>query len=236
MPATTHAEPRSPLYEWHRAHGAVFTNIDGWNVPSYYSSAANELAAARSGAGLTDLSSFAKTRVQGQGGSTLPPDVVGAATAIRSVSVLAGAGQTLACRLRLDHLLILAGPEVAQPAESFKSTIAPLRDNPAIVITDVTSAYAGFCLTGPQTLAILRKLTAFDVSSTGLPPATCAETSLAGVWALLIHPPNRPLTSVRVYVAWELGEYVWGSLLEAGRILGLTPMGLDAWRSLEASG
>ena len=56
-----------------------------------------------------------------------------------------------------------------------------------------------------------------------------AETSLAGAHALLVHPPaGSSPPSVRVYVAWDLAEYVWERLVETGRHRGLMPLGHDA--------
>ena len=46
----------SPLTAWHIDHGAVMTTIDGAEVPLHYADANAEITAARTGAGLIDLS------------------------------------------------------------------------------------------------------------------------------------------------------------------------------------
>lgn len=49
----------SPLTAWHAENGAVMTTIDGAEVPLRYANADAEVSAARSGAGLIDLSCLA---------------------------------------------------------------------------------------------------------------------------------------------------------------------------------
>jgi glycine cleavage system aminomethyltransferase T len=87
----------------------------------------------------------------------------------------------------------------------------------------MTSALACFALVGPWLDEFLRRLTE-------LTPAInfCAETAFAGVEALLVRPGACALPTLWVYVAWELGEYVWERIIEAGRDIPVTAIGLDA--------
>jgi glycine cleavage system aminomethyltransferase T len=97
---------------------------------------------------------------------------------------------------------------------------------------DSTSEYAGFSLVGPRVDDLLRGLTPLDITAAGLPMNSCAETGLAGVHALLVRAPELAVPSVRIYVGWDLGEYVWQELLEVGGQYGIHPLGIDAWKSL----
>jgi glycine cleavage system aminomethyltransferase T len=90
------------------------------------------------------------------------------------------------------------------------------------------STYAGFELVGPRLEELLRRLTHLDVRPAALPTDSAVGTALAGVEALLEQPNGRSLPALRVYVTWDLGEYVWERLLEAGRDLPITPVGLEA--------
>jgi sarcosine oxidase gamma subunit len=80
---------------------------------------------------------------------------------------------------------------------------------------------------GPRLEEVLRRLTQLDIRPAALPEGSCAETALAGVEALLVRPAGLALPSVRVYVAWDLGEYVWERLLDAGRGGLMAPVGLE---------
>ena len=47
---------RTPLYDWHVAHGARMVDFAGWDMPIQYTSIIDEHAAVRTGAGLFDIS------------------------------------------------------------------------------------------------------------------------------------------------------------------------------------
>jgi glycine cleavage system aminomethyltransferase T len=214
MPDTRSPLARTPLHAWHAAHGARLVERSGWHVVSAYSTPEREAEAARAGLGLADVSASTKLSLRGP---------VSTALALRGVALLPG--PVLACRLTEDHLLLLGTtPDVAHLAERAES----LHGGQAVRQLDVTSAYAGFCLVGPRGEEILRRLTQLDVRAAHLPPNACAETALAGVEALLVRSADLSPPAVRIYVSWDVGEYVWERLLEAGRGHGLTPLGLDA--------
>jgi sarcosine oxidase subunit alpha len=217
MPDTLAPVARTPLHHWHQAHGARFVDRDGWQVVAAYSSAEPEAAAARAGLGLADVSAFAKISLRGPGVRAAFPTLAPGRVALPGESVLA-------CRLTDDHVLLLAPAPVVPP------TMQRLAESHhgAVVRTDVTSAYAGFEAVGPGLEGVLCRLTHLDVRSAALPSDSCAETALAGVEALLVRHDRGPLPALRVYVTWDLGEYVWGRMLEAGSDMPVTPLGLEA--------
>jgi heterotetrameric sarcosine oxidase gamma subunit len=214
MPDARPPVARTPLHHWHAAHGARFTDRDGWQVVAAYGGAEREAEAPRAGLALADVSAFAKVSLRGPGVSALVERLAPAL-----------AGTALACRLTQDHVLVLSNG-------SQLSTISyqPDRagDGGRVIRTDVTSAYAGFAVVGPLWEELLRKLTHLDLRPASFPVNSCAETALAGVEALLVRTGELSVPSVRVYVAWDLAGYVWERLIEAGRDLAITPLGLDA--------
>ncbi len=228
QPMTTSASvlARTPLHHWHAAHQAQFAERDGWQVVTTYAESAREPTAMRTGLAIADISALAKFSLLGKGLADVLPTVVRdpAALQVRGVSRLATDEEVLACRLTAEHLLLLAATTDARP-------LASSPPSSAIVSTDVTSAYAGFCLLGAPWEEVLRRVTHLDVAA-ALPENACAETNLAGVPALLVRVAEFSLPSVRVYVAWDLGEDVWERLVEAGRNWGLIPVGLDCLAQL----
>jgi sarcosine oxidase subunit alpha len=221
MPSTTpFAVHRSPLHHWHVARGARFAECDGWQVPLAYADPRDEVGAARSGVGLADVSPFAKLSLRGPG----VPALAAALGNLAPRRVLPVAGG-LACRLSEQCLYLLA-------SSTSKASLAQRIASPAeIEQIDVTSAYAGFVVIGQNVEPLIRRLTAFDVSISAFPDGACAETELAGVRALLVRPA-RAVPEIAVYVAWDVGEYVWESILHAGRDLGIVPVGWEAMISL----
>ncbi len=220
----TSPRAHSPIDPWHRAHGARFRTSDGWELPVAYAGVEREVAAVRSGCGLADLSAFAKWRVVGRG----TPDAVEAlgATTARRMHGVAKVHGFLACRLADDTLLLLG--------DSTDSSVpAPLTSLPAgtsVVLAEATFALAGFCLAGPFADQLLPKLTSLDPAA--LPSGACAETAVGGVAALLLRTDELTVPSLRVCIARDLAEYLWGRLHEAGRGVGLVPIGLDAFAVL----
>jgi len=216
MPAGTPSPVRrSPLYHWHLARGARFVEMDGWQLPLSYTDPRQETEAARNGLGLADVSPLAKLSLRG-------PGVAAVAVALgnvgpRSVSKIEAG---LACRLTEDCLFLLAGSTrlagFVEPSSSAQ-----------IVRTDITSAYAGFTLVGKCVEALVGRLSSFNVGSQAFPEGSCAETELASVHALLVRPAGRFTPEIGVYVAWDLGEYVWEVLWGAGRDLSIVPVGLE---------
>jgi heterotetrameric sarcosine oxidase gamma subunit len=231
MAMTSPPLARTPLYHWQAAHGARFVTSDGWQIPEVYSTVEQETAAANGGVALADISAFAKVSLLGQGVSVLTAPLLGDGQTLppRSVARFEAGGEALACRLRVDHLFLLA---TSTSTDALDKRLASLLQQYPIIAKNVTSAFAGFGLAGPHTGEVLRCLTSLDVSPSALPSGSCAETSLAGIQALLVSPPRSKLGVMHVYVAWDLGEYLWGRLLEAGERHQVAPMGLKAWRAV----
>ena len=213
---------RTPLHPWHAAHGARFAERDGWQVVADYGGGEREAEAARSGLGLADVSAFAKLSLRGPGVSALARALAqdGAALSPRGVAALSP-GPALACRLTEDHLLLLAS---SMAPAALDQRLAGLADGRALVKTDATSALAGFRVLGPHWEEFLGRLTHFDLRPASFPVNACAETALASVEALLV----RAASALQIHVGWDVAEYVWERLLEAGRPGQITPVGLEA--------
>ncbi len=239
MAVLSSPQARTPLHHWHAARGACFVESDGWLVPQAYAGVDEEAVAASQNVGLADISAFAKISLLGREVAALAEDLfaVGHAATLRSVTTFDANGPVLACRLTADHLLLLTLSTNPKALEDRLSALVPKlpfgnERGQAVVQQDMTSAYAGFCLIGPKSEDVLQHLTALDVALAVLPPGSCAETSLAGVAAVLVRPPDLAISAVLVYVSWDLAEYIWQRLLEAGRSAGILPIGLAAWRRL----
>jgi glycine cleavage system aminomethyltransferase T len=217
---------RTPLHHWHAAHGARFLERDGWQVPAAYAGVEQELAAARTGLALADVSAFAKVSLLGPGVAEAAHHLagIGHAARPRATAPLHRGGPGLACRLTAEHLLLLASTTAPLP---LRETLAHLRPPLSPVQRDVTSAYAQFWLLGVRIDEVLRTLTSLAPAALAA-PGTCAETNLAGVHALLV--PSRELTvpSLRVGVSWELGEFIWETLIGERRDPAIVPCGLEA--------
>jgi glycine cleavage system aminomethyltransferase T len=224
------AAARTPLDDWHVTHAARMTQEEGWLIAESYAPVEDELAVIRSGLALADLSAFAKISLLGAGVETAARLLIGDDSPLIPLRVARfnAFGSGMACRLTEDHLLVL--PEAINAA-GLVERLDTARAGTSIIRHDVTSAFAGFGLTGPGIASILASLTALDPSA--LAPGFCAETNLAGMHALFVRPPE--VNQLQIYVAWDLGEYAWERLLESGRAVGVTAVGSAAWKTIKRS-
>src|SRR5438128_34124 len=118
---------RTPLYHWHERNGARMGEWDGWQVAEVFTDIEKELAAAKKGLAIADISAFPKINFLGAGipdvtqkltgdGRAGQPLGVGAATADPSV---------LACRLKEDQLLVMALTTSRAGLEKLAATLGP---------------------------------------------------------------------------------------------------------------
>ncbi len=63
--AATPQLDRTPLYDWHVAHGGRMVDFSGWSMPVQYTSIVEEHQAARSAVGLFDISHMGRLLVDG---------------------------------------------------------------------------------------------------------------------------------------------------------------------------
>jgi glycine cleavage system aminomethyltransferase T len=214
------ARRRTPLHYWHRARARAFTERHGWEVPLVYSEVPQEIGRIRQGLALADVSHLCKTRYRGQAVREVARHYAGsdALDRLGTAANLEAIRPGLGCRLAADHLLLLAETEGdAEPADF----------SAGLIRVDATSALACFQILGPEVDRFLARLVALD-PRTHLSLGSCTETALANLYALLIRLPRPAESSVAIGVGWDVAEYVWGRLLEAGREWGIGPVGQEA--------
>src|SRR5262249_35687480 len=64
-PSAVEPARRTPLYDWHVAHGARMVDFAGWDMPVQYSSITEEHQALRTAAGLFDISHMGRLSFAG---------------------------------------------------------------------------------------------------------------------------------------------------------------------------
>lgn len=67
MSISTPGVLRTPLYDWHVAHGARMVEFAGWAMPVQYTSILEEHHATRNAGGITDISHMGRLRFEGPG-------------------------------------------------------------------------------------------------------------------------------------------------------------------------
>jgi 4-methylaminobutanoate oxidase (formaldehyde-forming) len=251
----------SPVYEWHKAHGAVFGEKASWERVNYYQSNQGDDALRPNGwagknwsnsvqvehkltreiAGIFDESSFAKFKVAGdRAGEFL--------NLVCANNVVRGEGRTIytqalgtkggieadytVTQLSNTDFMIITGTAFATHDIQWLRKKQREHSYLDVTITDITSDLAVFGIWGPKARDILAQVTRTSLTNENFPFMTSKEIEIAGI----------NLRATRITYVGELGWElyipvvdalkVWEALIAAGEAFGAKPCGYRAIESL----
>ena len=248
---------QSPLHERLEAHGACFGETAGWEranwfVPqdelkngvkpeyaytwarqNWFAYAAGEHQAVREQAGLFDMSSFAKYRVEGRDAEAVLQKVCANNIAVEPGRIVytqwlnAHGGieaDLTVTRLSETVFLVVSGAACAVRDMAWLRRNIP--DDAHCVATDITSAEACLCVMGPNARSILQSRTAADLSNEAFPFATARdiEFGLTRVRAHRISYVGE--LGWEIYVPGDMARHVFDEILDAGSGNGLRLCGM----------
>jgi len=243
---------RSPLHDWHVAHGGELIEAGPWlrawwyrwAGPTVASAYIEEMRLVRTAVGIADASTLGKIDVQGPDSAEFLSRVytnnfanlqVGRA---RYGVMLADDGTVFddgsTTRLAETRYFMTtttaAGAEVMSWIEFLLQTAwTDLRVN----VTSVTDEWAAMAVAGPKARAALElALPGKDLSNTRLPYMGCLEVEMDGVPLRLIRLSFSGELAYEVYVPASYGIALWEHILSAAAPLGIRPFGLEAVASL----
>ena len=217
MTATVQPVRRTALYRKHLSLGAAMTNFHGWQVAAQFSAPEDEARLAREAAGLADVGWMGKLEVQG----------------LWAEAPAIGFGSRSLWPLARGRWLATYRPEERDAATDEIQALASR--NPCARLTDVTSVFAAFQLSGPRSREVLRRVTSLDLSDSSLPEGACAQAGLAHVHTIFLRRDAGGFPCFWLLAAREFGEFTWDALMHAGRKFGIVPIGLAALRKMEPS-
>ncbi|MBK8960701.1 MAG: (2Fe-2S)-binding protein [Proteobacteria bacterium] len=240
---------RTPMHDWHLAHGARMMPAGSWHRPAYYgeasstaAAAAREAAAVHQRVGLIDVSTLGKIEVRG-------PD---AAQFLERIYTFRYAKQPLG-RLRYvlmtDEAGIISDDGIAARfAEDFFYVTATTTGVDAVYrqmlrwqaqwqlevdLIHVTSAWAAINVAGPAARELLAPLVnGVDLSATAFGFSECREGLVGGLAARLMRVGFVGELGWEVHVPAHHGDALWRLLMARGAELGVTPVGIEAQRLL----
>lgn len=245
-----------PAYEMQKAMGGVFGLNYGWEHPlwfadrpdvaetngftrqNWFAPVGREARMLRQTAGIIDISNFAKYFVKGPGAADWlnavfanhMPKAVGRSCLTPLIGVKGGiAGDFTVTRLADDAFMIIGGGAAERYHQRFWNAV-PL---PAgTTFESRTDTMCGFNVAGPQSRALLAKLTDADLSNDAFPFLRSQQITVAGVDVVALR------VSFTGDLGWELHcaqadqLQLYEALLAAGRDLGAGPVGSRALMSL----
>ena len=248
--ATARGVRRSPFHAHLAQRGAVFGELAGWERanwfardgqdPSYHYSwkrqtffdnIAEEVAAIRTSAGLYDMSSFGKLRVEGPDAEALLNNVCGADMSVPVGKIVytqflnqAGGIEADVTVTRLSETAYLVvTPAATRLAD--QTWIERHRGDLNAVVTDVTAAEGVLALMGPDARSLLQPLTPNDLSAEAFPFGTAQEIEL-GYGLVRAHRVSYVgELGWELYVSADMAGHVFETIMEAGpKLCGLHMM------------
>ena len=247
---------RSPLHEHLKAHGAVFGEVAGWERANWFArdgqerdyryswgpqnwfdNQRNEHLAIRNAAGLFDMTSFGKIRVEGR-------DAMGFLQRLCANDVDVAPGRIVYTQMLNDRGGIESDLTVTRlsdtsfllvvPGATLQRDLAWLRrhlDAAFAVITDVTAAESVLCLMGPQARDILARVSPDALGNDAFPFATARQIEIGFGLARAHRISYVGELGWELYVATDQAAHVFETLLDAAPELTLCGLhALDSCR------
>jgi glycine cleavage system aminomethyltransferase T/glycine/D-amino acid oxidase-like deaminating enzyme len=249
---------KSPFYGVYQSRGAYFYQRAGWERPLYVSNSrepqhvdrtfgrpkwfdrwAEEHLAARLSVAVYDETPLAKFFVQGRDAEAFLQRMCANDVAVapgRSVytamlNVDGGIESDLtATRLTRETYLLVTGSQQAN--HDLDWLRRNLSNEEAVVITEVTSAYATLGIAGPCSRELMSRISPADFSSEAFPFRTAKEIEVGFVRCMAVRVSFTGELGWELYLPTDLAEGVLHSVLEAGADLGVRLCGTSAINSL----
>lgn len=228
---------RTPLRDFHAAHGARLVDFAGWEMPVQYRSILEEHKVVRRAAGLFDVSHMGEVDVRGpQALAFLNRLVTNDVSKLYPGRIL----YSPMCREdggTMDDLLVYqVAPEdyfLCINAGNIAADLAWIREQAKgfeVTITDRCADYALLALQGPRSAAILQTLTGAKLGSIGY--YHFADGTVAGIQCRISRTGYTGEDGFELYHAPADAVALAEALLEAGKPHGLELAGLGARDSL----
>ncbi len=246
-----------PVYQMQKDMGAQFGLNYGWEHPLWFAAkdepdhetygfdrqnwwgpVGRECNMLRDAAGIIDISNFAKYSVKGPGAAdwlnavfaNRMPKAIGRSCLTPLIGKRGGiAGDFTVTRLAEDEFMVIgSGMAERYHARFFKQV--PLPDGTSF--TSLTNAMCGFNVAGPQSRALIGRLTNASLATEDFPFMRSKRITVAGVDCVALR------VSFTGDLGWELHcaaadqETLYSALLQAGKDLGAGPVGSRALMSL----
>jgi sarcosine oxidase subunit alpha len=201
---------RSSVHHLHAHERATFVVQHGWEIAASFGDAGVERSAALQAVALADVSWLGKLDCRGPWAASLA-----------SQSVAGG----IACPVTPERLLWIVEPS---SIDSARRTLDRGRvGKPRCYLIDTSSVYASFELAGPRVSDVLCKL-----ASARPEIGTPIFASVGGVRSLFI----RSERGLQLHFQREFGEYLWESLLDAGKEFGIRAVGVETLPAARVAG
>lgn len=244
-------EPRrlTAMHHRHMELGAQMMSAGLWMRPRYYGDKAHaelaiaqEVEAVRNGVGMIDVSTLGSLEVRGPDAAAFMDRVYTWAYEKQPIGRARYALMTdqtgviiddgVAARLGERHYYVTATTgAVDQVYRQMSWFNAQWRMD--VDVANVTVAYAGINLAGPQARAVIETLESdIDFSAEAFPYMAVRTGTLAGIPVRILRVGFVGELGYEIHCPAGQGEALWDSLMQAGKPFGIRPFGVEAQRIL----
>ena len=220
----------TPLHSVFQQRNVQFIEHQGWKVSQVYTTLEAELAAAQQRVTVADVSSNGKIMVQGNQAHAfltvvldLPAVDINEGTLVMDARVY---------RLRNDIFFISTLPGKEEIIKEILMAATQKADQ-FITITDVTHGRSEIMVIGPDSQELLSKLCGLDFHPSVFPNMVAKQSSFAKTTQLIIRRDIVSLAAFSIIGARSLGEYLWYTIIEAGREWDIMLIGQSALNILQ---
>ena len=240
---------RTPLYDWHVAHGARMVDFAGWSMPVQYTSIIDEHRAVRNAVGIADISHMGRLRFEGPGAAVFLAELLTRRVGGLGLNMLRYSLVTNDAGGILDDVVVgYYRNAFAQPfyvvvvnasnrekiVRWIREHLPPHRANAPgdeVLFTDVTRLWAMFAIQGPRSLELLQPLVDVDLEY---------MKYYNGAQVRILHPAAERQGGIisrtgytgedgfELSVGASVALGVWEAIVEIGKPLGIVPAGLGA--------
>jgi aminomethyltransferase len=222
---------RTPFHAFHKAAGAKLVDFAGFEMPLRYTGDVHEHQLVRTAVGLFDISHMGEFMVRGRDAAgfldqSLTNDVAGMTPGQAMYSAMCrpdgGIVDDLYVYRSADHFMLVVN------ASNIAKDFAWLRERcpTGVELTDRSDEMALLAVQGPRAADVLRGHVPDEALA--MPSNRFVEGPLFGISAVIARTGYTGEDGFELYFNPAGAASVWTGLIEAGRPLGLEPVGLGA--------
>ncbi|MFQ5542841.1 MAG: glycine cleavage system aminomethyltransferase GcvT [Nitrospiria bacterium] len=227
---------RTPLYKAHLEYGAKLISFSGWQMPLSYSGVTDEHRAVRNAAGLFDVSHMGRFELSGKGSEAYlekmtPGPVHRLSRGGAQYSMLLNdeggiIDDIYIYKIGTDHYLLIVN--AANRVKDFKWLNKHLPSG-KVALSDKTEETGLIALQGPKSWEILLQIIPFGKKEIALRKFIEIECLAAlGSKTLIARTGYTGEKGYELMMQAEHTEAIWAALMEAGKTVGIKPVGLGA--------
>ncbi len=225
---------RTPLYEEHKQRGGRIVPFAGWEMPVQFAGISEEHRAVRAAAGVFDASHMGELRIEGDRAADVINRVI-----TGDVGRIVDGQALYTCAV--DERAMILDDLIVYRAGATRFLVVCNASNRAKMSAHFAAHAAGTCtfedvsddtallaLQGPRALEVLALLGRDGAACASLPSFHFRDAVIANLPATVARTGYTGEDGVEIFCKWSDAASLYSRILDAGRELGVVPVGLGA--------